>query len=787
MLSQWRRHSRWSMFSIFLIFGLICNGDLAPLSVPDATLSSSTSSRSLGDFSWGWLFTLDTQDGLQSGMDSATLLRRIKPKSVFIAPALPACADGYVADDKGRCVKNVNLDMDKHRTFLLGRLNAKYATNQESQKTASTGPLQLNIPLIPNTNLQSAVVEVDEMYLKNPSVTVRVRNQTNAKIDEEKTKATEPHESNLYDTKNDTLNEQESTFSFESVDNIGKINQKLDPLILLEKTNTNTNFSEVQDYKVPINLKTLLNSSNKKINLNDDTKEDVSMAEKKKNSTETSSQSLLLLISPTKFMNIVNDLPSTQNNTAEQISQISNQTSGTTTKENIGMSDSTLPPKRLTSIPLDEQRDNETYAEDELTSETSTLNDSQETEFYDEEQEDYPYSTDIPEDEDSTEVEGEILKHGEAGMTIPMRNIERLDRDRDQQQRNRSADLREKMPDIRDQIMIRFNDSVPENKDEAESNISSEVSIDGDLILETTLLDVNTERLQITTKSPDVNQKIVKDSDDEKESSDKNPDIESKIVFSEDAQSAKSTSSHGQKSEQTERFSIRLENEKNKESKGASSSSESLLYDPPEDDPITEVATTDEEQSNVKGNTPQENPPDSNVLADNLRPTTVNLESSDEDFVRFPDYVRQSQRSDYVRFPSSKVNSIHSPSYKQDLRSSTDDLDPYDSTSTKSSVPVRQKPVYSLTASSWKPDRSQSDRVQATTSKRQKHRSDLLHFWNKMPLIEDPVVIYPFDQDDDQPIQFRFPSRRRRMSSSAETSPENINRVTQKQRTPIDV
>ncbi|XP_071652013.1 uncharacterized protein [Temnothorax longispinosus] len=810
MLSLRRRHSRWRMFPVLLFLGMICSGELAPIRVPEETSSATSSTPkkkdigSLIDHWEGWSILMDAQN-LQPSMDHpAPFLRRITPKSVFIAPVLPACAEGYHADEMGRCVKRqISIDGTAHKNFLLERLKIMFgnALASKNDQKKSTGPLQLNIPLVPDINRPLTNVRLDEIFSTNEPVAVPTRNDTYFTGSEEKTK---PHETTLYEVKNDTtLDKEESAFFLEnsSVHDVEKIDRKSPTTVsiaeLIEEMN-DTNSSEVVDYKISINLKPLLNSSSvNRVNASDGTEESIPMAEKREeNSTETP-PALVLLISPTKLTNVVDDLSLTQNDTAEQITQMSDVTSNTTTKDSIIVEtpDSTaLPPaKQLTSNPLDEQRDNETYAEDELTPETSKPNESQETDFiYDQEEDDgdYQYSTDVPDDEDSTEGE-EILKHGEAGMTIPTRDIERLDRDRHQRQRNRTADLQKKMLDIGDRVMIRFNDSAPtEDKDEAGSNVSSEVSIDGDFILETTILDVNTERLQVTTQSPpDVTEKIVKDSENgSKESFGKNPDIVPEVVFSQDAHGAASTNSNGR--ERTEQLSTRIENERNEELETAPSSSESLLYDSPEEDPITEIHTINEKRSDAKESVLQESSKgsQSNVPVSSSKQTTMNLDST-EDFVRFPDYPRQPQQSNYVRFPSNEANSIHSQNYKQNTRYLADDVVPYGGTSTKSSVPTRQKPIYYLTASSWKLDRSQPDHIQTTASERQNRRSDLMRFWSKMPLIRDPDM-YPYQDEatDDDQKQFhdRFFRGRssRRLSPFTETSPRS--RVpTQKRRTPI--
>ncbi|XP_012524508.2 uncharacterized protein LOC105829963 [Monomorium pharaonis] len=802
MLSLRRRHSRWRMFSVLLFLGLICSGELTPVRVPDETTTTSSTPKkkdigSLSDYWQAWLL-VDAQGAYQPGLDSATLLRRITPKSVFIAPVLPACAEGYHADKMGRCVKSIRLNATAHKDFILERLKIMFGNTQTSKndQKKSTGPLQLNIPLIPNVDRQSTKIEIDEVF---SDVAVPTRNETYFAGDEEKTK---PHKMNQYEVKNNTtLDEEESTFFLEnsSIDDIEKIDRKSSTMVpvtvaeLVDETN-DTYFSEVVDYKIPIDLKILLNSSSmKRVNVSDGVEENVSMAAKRENSTETS-PALVLLISPTKLTNVVDDTSLTQN-TTEQMIQTSNFTLNATTIATttggsiiVGISDSPPPPaKQLTSTSLDEQRDNETFAEDELTPETSKPNESQETEFvYDEEEDDadYSYSTDEPEEDDSAEGE-ELLKHGEAGMTIPTLDVERLDRH--QRQRNQTTDQQKKTLEVHDQVMIRFNDSAPaEDKDEVESNISSEVSIDGDFILETTLLDVNTEKLQVTTtKPPEVLEKIIKNNEDgSKESFGKSPDVVPEVVFSQDAHSAVSTNSHER--ERIDQLSTRIENDRNEELETASSSSEPLLYDSPEEDPITDSRTINEKRSHAKESVLQETRKDSqsNVPANSSKQTAINFDSS-EDFVRFPDYVRQ--QGSYVRFPSSEANSIHSLSYKQNSRYPADDVS---STSTKSSVPIRQKPVWFpyQAAPNWK----QLDRVQVMASERQNRRPDLMRVWSKMPLIRDPTNYRVYqdqttDNDQEQSYNRFFRARSsRRLSPITEISPEN--RVpTQKRRTPISV
>ncbi|CAL7940771.1 unnamed protein product [Xylocopa violacea] len=138
--------------------------DSSPVS--SATLESR--SQKLGtpsDLAWQAWLLLDSQTGAHSSLDSATFLRRITPKSVFIAPKLPVlppCADGYRADSRGRCIKNVNIDHRAQLDFILQGLNNRYANQGSFEASASndnlrksSGPLQLNIPLRSDTESNS--------------------------------------------------------------------------------------------------------------------------------------------------------------------------------------------------------------------------------------------------------------------------------------------------------------------------------------------------------------------------------------------------------------------------------------------------------------------------------------------------------------------------------------------------------------------------------------------------------------------------------------------------------
>ncbi|KAK1135598.1 hypothetical protein K0M31_000187 [Melipona bicolor] len=183
VISQRQRHPCWRMLlAIVILSGLIRYCEPMPTKrLTDSSSSSSpTLSRSSGesrsqnlgspsDLAWQAWLLLDSQTGAHSSLDSASFLKRITPKSVFIAPVLPACPDGYRADTMGRCVKRVNINPQAHIGFLLQRLNNRYGnqasnsdTSSNNNQKKSSGPLQLNIPLFAVMDTKSTQVDHEE-------------------------------------------------------------------------------------------------------------------------------------------------------------------------------------------------------------------------------------------------------------------------------------------------------------------------------------------------------------------------------------------------------------------------------------------------------------------------------------------------------------------------------------------------------------------------------------------------------------------------------------------------
>ncbi|XP_054284487.1 mucin-2-like [Macrosteles quadrilineatus] len=102
---------------------------------------------------WGdWVVAGDDAD-----TGASILLRRITPKSVFVAPTFTGCSEGYRQDSLGRCVKLVKVNQQSQWNFFLERLNSMYAPSSTSKKPQETGPFHINLPLA--NNPQESVVQ----------------------------------------------------------------------------------------------------------------------------------------------------------------------------------------------------------------------------------------------------------------------------------------------------------------------------------------------------------------------------------------------------------------------------------------------------------------------------------------------------------------------------------------------------------------------------------------------------------------------------------------------------
>lgn len=94
---------------------------------------------------------------VESGKVDEEQLRKITPKSVFIAPLLSSrsgkCKEGYRHDHLGNCVKVIQIDPNAQLQALLAKLNAMYAEKkveeeeEERLPEISNEPLHFSLPI----------------------------------------------------------------------------------------------------------------------------------------------------------------------------------------------------------------------------------------------------------------------------------------------------------------------------------------------------------------------------------------------------------------------------------------------------------------------------------------------------------------------------------------------------------------------------------------------------------------------------------------------------------------
>lgn len=112
------------------------------------TLVGSTAAGALNNpDTWGdWLIVEETAPVDSNG---SVLLRRITPKSVFVAPSFSDCSEGYSKDSLGRCVKLVKVNQQAQWNFLLEKLNSMYAAPQsaKTETKEESEPFRISIPI----------------------------------------------------------------------------------------------------------------------------------------------------------------------------------------------------------------------------------------------------------------------------------------------------------------------------------------------------------------------------------------------------------------------------------------------------------------------------------------------------------------------------------------------------------------------------------------------------------------------------------------------------------------
>ncbi|KAK9500851.1 hypothetical protein O3M35_002033 [Rhynocoris fuscipes] len=118
-----------------------------------------------------WLLVQEEESPSSQPQTGAQVsVRRITPKSVFMAPTFTSCSEGYRQDSLGRCVKVVKVNPSAQWDFFLHKLNSMYGPPEPNIRPANTGPFRLPIPLAtepPTTTVRITTTTTTEL----PTVT----------------------------------------------------------------------------------------------------------------------------------------------------------------------------------------------------------------------------------------------------------------------------------------------------------------------------------------------------------------------------------------------------------------------------------------------------------------------------------------------------------------------------------------------------------------------------------------------------------------------------------------
>lgn len=465
------------------------------------------------ELAWqAWLLVDGNTNPQTSGvLDSASLLRRITPKSIFIAPALTACAEGYQADTMNRCVKDVSIDSEAHRGFLVERLNAIFAhaakpqfslassssssSSASSSSSSATGPLQLNIPLL----MPTLPKETSDEQARPGSI--------ETEDDDEETSAKGQGSLNISPLLNRDNVSQEAIVTVYELDEPPIVEESLISSQNKSDLGTDKNAASINptDQLVGKNDK---NSSPDEIFSSSDSSDASQRDEDAENADEksevSSSPTVVLLLSPTnhpsspvsgnndvivrhdsslgkviiKMENVTGNVTGKEIirvSMAESLPHPSSATLRTTIKSPQVERDTTAYPTNTESsfiIISDDKKDSidDSYEENVAGVESTEIYDQLEDENYDE----------------STEFDDEILKHSEAGLAVTLTSIWE------------KSSPKSSTPRVTTAPSTNYDKTQPK---EASSKISSQVSINPDFVRETTLVDFNPTKLQISSTS----------------------------------------------------------------------------------------------------------------------------------------------------------------------------------------------------------------------------------------------------------------------------------------------
>ncbi|KAK0094326.1 hypothetical protein PV326_011251 [Microctonus aethiopoides] len=470
------------------------------------------------ELAWqAWLlFDNEGESDTKNPSDSANVMRRITPKSIFIAPPLITCPDGYEPDYMDRCTKTIQIDEDAHLNFILERLNAMYAhlgkpestpspepsplspppsssSSSSSSSSETTGPIQFNIPLIIETvNDDTPKLEnVDTKKPEEPLLTFTPHLNENIK-NKPMTSNNEDTIVTVYevkDTKRDKEHEEKDEKIFIIENDSAKVNnndendsindEKIVPIVEFVQE-TNSNITDIIDYNIPIISISEIQNRSEFTNINHDSHND-------KQST------LVLFLTPSNFSTSnTNENSAPGNNTTNDRVSIAviNNTSDSTAKQNVSVN---LPPNTVTYLtPIEGFSNDSESTNGSLDVEITTTLPNNESGVTEEVDETTDYLIEDEEESDdttgyieedfytSTESDEEILTHSEAGLSVTLPAIH----------------------------LQPLSQSSNKNKNTTPSKISSEVAISDDFNRETTLLSLNGNQPVIISKDTVINDNI---------------------------------------------------------------------------------------------------------------------------------------------------------------------------------------------------------------------------------------------------------------------------------------
>ncbi|XP_043469471.1 uncharacterized protein LOC122503107 [Leptopilina heterotoma] len=785
-----RSAKHWRITLFFLGFlgslELIGSAPVNPERAKENTTSLSLKRRSLGqDFdsplnlAWqAWLLQ-SSQPGSETDQNSSTANRRITPKSVFIAPQLELepCADGYKADSMGRCQKIVNIDQEAYDNFLLQQLNKLLGKGTSSEtssneKKQSSGPIQVNIPLLLETNKGESNSQEEEIEIPLEAIPLEtkkeesfidynVRNETNIPPEEE------DHEDSLFLDSNFTIQKDKESPAL--VVPVATFNDE-----------ANETFSDIVDYKIPLGVQNISNPQDDR----KDSKEGSPQTEDSWTDEENSTKDEYFTKEeyPTTVSTRLEE--EEESTTLARDTRIENMTERPIRKEIINDHvldiDSEMETWKNESdaSPIQGTKKNETIDADVV----------YEEEFEpDLEDQEYLDTTQVSEEES----EDEILKHGETGMTIPIENQALIRSGKKKKKKTKTTTTTTQVPkdDYLMETTTFFNiesDSAPttERAEDLESNFSSEVSINKDFIVETTLLDVNSEKVKNSTEPVSANstasQQNHDDDDDLKAlfESEKKLITEPEVVFS--PQDNRGSNIYGRKRDGQ---LLKTNFQSIKDSHNLTTTEPPVVSKPfphsarlrdPVASPIEQVPEEQEANFHSKRILPLNIESKFPLQSANLDPKpnfgrpTANR-NQNKNFVKFPSNERT--RPGYVRFPSDDVNSIHSPEFKDRFTFSREE---YPNTSGGTKNQFNQKQL------GWRfPPATQTNQ-----------NPMLLRFWKRMPLLRDPSLDprYPSAPEKEATSRSSRISPSRRINFYTEKSPHEVKRVlSQNMRSPIGV